>query len=115
MTKNLCNILEALQTTYEDNYINITDDIKIEFTKENVVKLFNYMSMFTITSRCKSMIVLYYGLGDLDSMTYEEIGKLFKVSDECVRSTINQGFRKMCHRLNKSRSITRFVEEELKS
>lgn len=107
---NYRRILTALKVTIRGNNF-ILNDTTIPFTNENAIKLFNYLTQFSVTEQDKSLIILYYGLDSVKPMTLGELAEMFNRSDESIRCNIHASMRKIAHRLNKQRSYSRFIQE----
>ena len=107
---NYLKILKEFNVDIHDNIMNL-NGVTIPFTEETARKLFNYMTEFSISTSSKNLIVMYYGLGDQDSMTLGEVSKIVGISDEGVRQNLRAAIRKAAHYLNKQRSFNRIVQE----
>ena len=75
---------------YED-HIEVAD-IKLDRLFRG---LWLYDMLRTLPERDAAIVVMRYGLGNKDTMTLEEIGKIFKLTRERIRSLEARGVRKL--------------------
>lgn len=108
--ENYRKILKEFNVDIQDNNMNL-NSVTIPFTEETAVKLFNYLTEFSISTSSKNLLVMYYGLGDQSPMTLAEVSEIVGISDEGVRQNMRAAIRKAAHRLNKQRSYSRIIQE----
>ena len=106
---NYEKILKKLNVDIVDGNIMI-NQVRIPATVENMVRLFDVMTEFSVTAEDKDLIAKYYGLED-NPQTLGELSEMFGKSDERIREIIQSSMRKIAHRLNKQRSYNRIIQE----
>ena len=113
-SENTNRLLKELKVDTIDNYM-IINGVKIPIQDKSVIKLFDYLSEFSITTDDKDLLSKYFGISTDEPMTLEKLSEEYNKSGERIRQVMQSALRKITHRLNKNRSYDRFVREVRKS